>query len=186
MVNAAQTGDQSATTLSDSDCDATPAATLWSSGTPWEWLVSVLGVAALYVATAKLGFLMAIHPGNVTAVWPPSGIALAALLIGGNRLWPGVWLGSFSRILGCSRAGRWTAWISRWEPRSASARRCKRWPGCRCCGIGLAAMICSAARSMCFGSCWSRWRCAWSVRRLAWPVCARPGSGIGRRLAGCG
>ena len=38
---------------------------------------------------------MAIHPGNITAVWPPSGIALAALLIGGNRLWPGIWLGSF-------------------------------------------------------------------------------------------
>lgn len=59
------------------------------------WLASVLGVAVLYVATAKLGFLLAIHPGNVTAVWPPSGIALAALLIGGNRLWPGIWLGSF-------------------------------------------------------------------------------------------
>ncbi len=55
----------------------------------------VLGVAFLYIATAKLGFLLAIHPGNVTAVWPPSGIALAALLIGGNRLWPGIWLGSF-------------------------------------------------------------------------------------------
>ncbi|MFM9960340.1 MAG: MASE1 domain-containing protein [Planctomycetaceae bacterium] len=59
------------------------------------WLLSVVGVSVLYVATAKLGFLLAIPPGNVTAVWPPSGIALAALLIGGNRLWPGIWLGSF-------------------------------------------------------------------------------------------
>ena len=59
------------------------------------WLARVLGVAILYLATAKLGFLMAIHPGNVTAVWPPSGIALAALLLWGNRLWPGIWLGSF-------------------------------------------------------------------------------------------
>ncbi len=61
----------------------------------WHWLARVLGVALLYLATAKLGFLTAIHPGNVTAVWPPSGIALAALLIWGNRLWPGIWLGSF-------------------------------------------------------------------------------------------
>ena len=63
--------------------------------TRWNWLTGVLGLSAIYVATAKLGFLLAIHPGNVTAVWPPSGIALAALLIGGNRLWPGIWLGSF-------------------------------------------------------------------------------------------
>ena len=28
-------------------------------------------------------------------VWPPSGIALAALLILGNRIWPGIWLGAF-------------------------------------------------------------------------------------------
>jgi integral membrane sensor domain MASE1 len=31
----------------------------------------------------------------VTAVWPPTGIALAALVLGGYRLWPGVALGAF-------------------------------------------------------------------------------------------
>ncbi|HWY25236.1 MAG TPA: CHASE domain-containing protein, partial [Nevskia sp.] len=35
-------------------------------------------------------------PGYATAVWPPSGIALASLLLGGIRLWPGVWIGSFA------------------------------------------------------------------------------------------
>jgi PAS domain S-box-containing protein len=34
-------------------------------------------------------------PGIATVVWPPSGIALAALLILGNRVWPGIWLGAF-------------------------------------------------------------------------------------------
>src|SRR5690349_19056562 len=34
-------------------------------------------------------------PGIETVVWPPSGIALAALLILGNRVWPGIWLGAF-------------------------------------------------------------------------------------------
>ena len=38
---------------------------------------------------------MAIPPGYATAVWPPSGIAVAALLLAGNRLWPAVWAGSF-------------------------------------------------------------------------------------------
>lgn len=55
------------------------ATTVHRSGERSLWLGRGLGVAVLYLATAKLGFLMAIHPGNVTAVWPPSGIALAAL-----------------------------------------------------------------------------------------------------------
>ena len=66
-----------------------------SSAELWTRVMRVLGVAILYLLTAKLGFLMAIHPGNVTAVWPPSGIALAALLLWGQRLWPGILLGSF-------------------------------------------------------------------------------------------
>lgn len=56
--------------------------------------VSLL-IAATYVATGKLGLLLAIPPGYATAVWPPSGIALGALLVFGARFWPAVWLGSF-------------------------------------------------------------------------------------------
>ncbi len=54
----------------------------------------VLTLAAVYFAAAKLALLLAIPPGYATAVWPPSGIALAAVLLFGNRLWPGVWLGA--------------------------------------------------------------------------------------------
>ena len=42
---------------------------------------------------------MAIPPGYATAVWPPSGIAVAALLVAGGRLWPAVWLASFAANL---------------------------------------------------------------------------------------
>jgi len=38
---------------------------------------------------------MAISPGNVSPVWPPSGIALAALFLCGTRVWPGIWIGAF-------------------------------------------------------------------------------------------
>lgn len=58
-------------------------------------LMAPAAVAALYATTGKLGFLAALSPGNVTTAWPPSGIALAALLLLGNRVWPGIWLGSF-------------------------------------------------------------------------------------------
>src|SRR5260221_13685379 len=51
-------------------------------------------LAAAYFATAKLALLAAIPPGYATAVWPPSGIALASLLLLGNRIWPGIWLGA--------------------------------------------------------------------------------------------
>jgi signal transduction histidine kinase len=54
-----------------------------------------LGIALAYLTTAKLGLLLAVPPGYATAVWPPSGISLGALLVFGCRHWPGVWLGSF-------------------------------------------------------------------------------------------
>ena len=60
-----------------------------------KWFVLTAFTAVVYFATALLGFSMAIPPGNVTAVWPPSGIVLGLLLLCGNRLWPGVWIGSF-------------------------------------------------------------------------------------------
>jgi PAS domain S-box-containing protein len=60
------------------------------------WLGEVLALAALYFLTARLGLLMAIPGAYVTPVWPPSGIALAAVLLRGRRVWPGIWLGSFA------------------------------------------------------------------------------------------
>src|SRR5438105_6102434 len=61
-------------------------------------LISVL--AALYFAVAKLSLLLAIPPGYATAAWPPSGLALAAVLLAGNRVWPGIWFGAaFANIL---------------------------------------------------------------------------------------
>jgi len=57
-------------------------------------VVAALVVAALYVVTGYIGMLAAIAPGNVTAVWPPSGIALSALLLAGRGVWPGIALGS--------------------------------------------------------------------------------------------
>ena len=59
----------------------------------------VLLLAAVYFAAAKVSLLVAIPPGYATAIWPPSGIALAALLLWGNRLWPGIWIGSFAANL---------------------------------------------------------------------------------------
>ncbi len=55
----------------------------------------ILGVAAVYIVTARLGLIFAMADGVVTAVWPPAGVAIAGLLLFGFRVWPGIWLGSF-------------------------------------------------------------------------------------------
>lgn len=41
-----------------------------------------------------MGLSLAIPPGYATPVWPPSGIALAAILMWGARVWPGIAAGS--------------------------------------------------------------------------------------------
>jgi PAS domain S-box-containing protein len=51
-------------------------------------------LAGAYVALARLGFAMDAVGGFATFVWPPAGVALAAVLMRG-RLWPGVALGAF-------------------------------------------------------------------------------------------
>ena len=56
------------------------------------WQTALL--AAAYFAAAKASLLLAIPPGYATAVWPPSGIALAAILMLGTRYWAGVWIGA--------------------------------------------------------------------------------------------
>ena len=64
-------------------------------------------LAAVYFAAAKVSPFVAVPPGYATAIWPPSGIALAALLLWGNRLWPGIWLGSFAANI--TVEGAWLA-----------------------------------------------------------------------------
>ncbi|MBP6830258.1 MAG: MASE1 domain-containing protein [Deltaproteobacteria bacterium] len=69
-------------------------------------MAAVLVVAALYVATGYIGMFVAIPPGNVTAVWLPSGIALSALLLTGREVWPGIALGSLvTNLIVLSRVG---------------------------------------------------------------------------------
>lgn len=60
-----------------------------------KFLFKLIFITAVYVVAGKLSLLLAIPPGYVTAIWPASGFALAALLCCGYRYWPGVWLGSF-------------------------------------------------------------------------------------------
>src|SRR5215210_4732174 len=63
---------------------------------PWlSYAVRVAALALAYLIVAKFGLLFAFVQGNVSPVWPASGLALAALFLFGLRLWPGIALGGF-------------------------------------------------------------------------------------------
>jgi integral membrane sensor domain MASE1 len=60
-----------------------------------KWWLLVLAIAAATFVTGRLGLLLSLPPGYATAVFPTAGIALACLLLYGDRVWAGIWLGAF-------------------------------------------------------------------------------------------
>lgn len=63
---------------------------------PLPLIARILLLAVVYFAAAKLGLSLAALHSNVTPIWPPTGIAIAALLIFGRHVWPGIFLGALS------------------------------------------------------------------------------------------
>jgi signal transduction histidine kinase len=56
----------------------------------------VLGaLATVYLLAGKLGLHFASVHESASAVWPPTGIALAAVLLLGRRTWPAIFVGAF-------------------------------------------------------------------------------------------
>lgn len=68
-----------------------------SRSTPWfqRYALASLALGIAYFVAGRLGTLLALPPGYATAIFPASGLALAALLWKGTGLWPGILLGSF-------------------------------------------------------------------------------------------
>src|SRR5437763_76467 len=67
----------------------------WDRGARRAHAAKLVAVAAAYYGAAKLGLTLAFEAPSVTAIWPPTGIALAAVVLWGYRIWPGVALGAF-------------------------------------------------------------------------------------------
>ncbi len=59
------------------------------------YLLTIAGLAAVYYGTATLGLQLSVAYSIATPVWAPTGISLAAVLIFGYRVWPGIALGAF-------------------------------------------------------------------------------------------
>ncbi len=53
------------------------------------------GLCAVYFGAGRLGLSMAFVNKSASAVWPPTAIALAGLMLLGWRVWPGIFAGAF-------------------------------------------------------------------------------------------
>src|SRR5437764_2822898 len=56
----------------------------------------IIGLLTLvYFVAGKFGLMLASLHASASPVWPPAGIALAALLLLGYRVWPAIFVGAF-------------------------------------------------------------------------------------------
>ncbi|MEV2253230.1 MASE1 domain-containing protein [Streptomyces sp. NPDC050147] len=62
-----------------------------------EVVLKTLAVAACYYVAGRMGLLgrLTVEGVIVTPIWPPTGFAVAALLVYGVSVWPGIAVGSF-------------------------------------------------------------------------------------------
>ena len=60
------------------------------------YLGILLVVAASYFVLAKLGLRLASINPSASPIWPATGLALAAVLLGGLRIWPAIFVGAFA------------------------------------------------------------------------------------------
>jgi PAS domain S-box-containing protein len=60
------------------------------------YVLEIAIIAVLYVGLASTGQLFPQVAAVQTPLWPPTGLALAMILLRGYRIWPGVFIGSLS------------------------------------------------------------------------------------------
>ena len=59
------------------------------------YVVQVAALALVYGVAAQLSLRLALVHGQVTPIWPPTGIAVVALFLLGRRFWPAIAIGAF-------------------------------------------------------------------------------------------
>src|SRR6185369_16484325 len=57
--------------------------------------LEAVAIIVIYFAAARLGLSLASINANVSPIWPPSGLAIAAVVLLGYRIWPAILIGAF-------------------------------------------------------------------------------------------
>ena len=73
---------------------STPADAGYRSAPAGRLTMRIALLAVLYIISGRLGLSLAHIQENATLVWPPTGLSLAALILFGQRMWPGVFIGA--------------------------------------------------------------------------------------------
>jgi PAS domain S-box-containing protein len=61
-----------------------------------KYLSRIFLIALFYFIAARLSLYLQFQNSNASPVWPPSGIALAAFIVYGRRIWPGIFIGALA------------------------------------------------------------------------------------------
>lgn len=70
----------------------------------WADVPKLLGLSALYALLVELDLEFLTIDGNISPVWLPSGLGLAALMILGKKYWPGIFVGAMSLYVATGRS----------------------------------------------------------------------------------
>jgi serine phosphatase RsbU (regulator of sigma subunit)/integral membrane sensor domain MASE1/anti-sigma regulatory factor (Ser/Thr protein kinase) len=76
------------------------------------YALELIAVAAAYYVAAQLGLQLALVDNDVTPLWPPTGVAVVALLACGYRIWPAIAVAAFAVNLPISPEAGATVLIS--------------------------------------------------------------------------
>src|ERR1043166_6087668 len=74
---------------------ANPSFSLGRMSQPFRRSVLWIGIGVVYYVAARVGLQFAYVDKSVTTVWPPTGIALAAFVLFGYRMWPAIFASAF-------------------------------------------------------------------------------------------
>jgi signal transduction histidine kinase len=84
------------TSVRANEVDASSGARLDPKLRPAQYVFWLAAVAIAYWVAARLGLSLALVRGQVTPIWPPTGIAVVTFLILGRRMWPAIGLAALA------------------------------------------------------------------------------------------
>jgi PAS domain S-box-containing protein len=69
---------------------------IWGARGVARYLAALIILAGAYYVLAKLGLRLASINPSASPIWAPTGLALAAVLLGGLRIWPAIFVGALA------------------------------------------------------------------------------------------
>ncbi len=148
----------------------------------WAYGIELCVIGVVYFALAKAGLMLASINPNASPIWPPTGLAFAALLLRGPQVWPAILVAAFAAnvttagsvatslaigagntmeaLLGAYLIGRWSDGKDTFQSPAGVARFAllSFLPTALCASIGVTSLaIGGQADPATLGSVWLTW-----------------------------